>query len=48
MEMLTPQAQIAIKLHKSKFQWTEPLPNKTIDDGCSILNEVLKLMRPDI
>jgi hypothetical protein len=48
MEMLTPEAQIAIKLHKHKLQWTDPLPNKTIDDGRSLLNEVLKLIRPDV
>ena len=48
MEMLTPEAQIAIKLHKSKYQWIDPIPNKTIDDGRSLLNEVLKLIRPDV
>jgi hypothetical protein len=46
--MLTPEAQIAIKIHKNKYQWTDPLPKKTIDDGCSLLNEVLKLMHPDV
>jgi hypothetical protein len=48
MAMLTPEAQIAIKIHKSKYQWTDPLPNKTINDGCSLLNEVLKLICPDV
>ncbi len=48
MEMLTPEAQIAINIHMSKYQWTDPLPNETIDDGCSLLNEVLKLIRPDV
>jgi hypothetical protein len=48
MEMLTPEAQIAIKFHKSKYHWTDPLPNETIDDGCSLLNKVLKLIRPDV
>ena len=48
MEMLTPEAQVAIKLHKSKFQWIDPLPNETIDDGRSLLNEVLRLIRPDV
>jgi hypothetical protein len=42
MEMLTPEAQIA------KYQWIDPLPNETIDDGRSLLNEVLKLIRPDV
>ena len=48
MEMLTPEAQVAIKLHKNKYQWVDPLPNETIDDGHSLLNEVLKLIRPDV
>jgi hypothetical protein len=48
MEMLTPEAQIAIKLHKNKYQWVDPLPNETIDDGCSLLSKVLKLICPDI
>jgi hypothetical protein len=48
MEMLTPEAQVAIKLHKSKFQWIDPLPNETIDDGRSLLNKVLRLIRPDV
>jgi hypothetical protein len=37
-----------IKIHKKKFQWTDPLPNEIIDDGRSPLNEVLKMMRPDV
>jgi hypothetical protein len=48
MEMLTPEAQVAIKLHKNKYQWVDPLPNETIDDGRSLLNEVLKLICPDV
>ena len=48
MEMLTQEAQTAIKIHKNKYQWVNPLPNETIDDGCSLLNEVLKLIRLDI
>ncbi len=48
MEMLTPEAQILIKLHKSKYQWTDPLPNETIDDGGSLMNKVLKLICPDV
>jgi len=48
MEMLTPEAQVAIKLHKNKFQWVDPLPNETVDDGRSLLNEVLRLIRPDV
>jgi hypothetical protein len=48
MEMLTPEAQIAIKLCKNKYQRVDSLPNKIIDDGRSLLNEVLKLIHPDI
>jgi hypothetical protein len=48
MEMLTQEAQTAIKIHKNKYQWVDPLPNETIDDGRSLLNEVLKLIRPDV
>ncbi len=46
--MLTPEAQIALKIHKNRYQWTDPLPNEMIDNGCSLLNEVLKLMRLDV
>ncbi len=48
MQLLSPEAQVSIKTHKQKFQWTDPLPNETIDDGCSLLHKVLKLMRPDV
>ena len=48
MEMLTPGAQIAIKLHKNKYQWVESLSNETIDEGHSLLNEVLKLICPGV
>jgi hypothetical protein len=48
MEMLTPEAQVAIKLHKKKYQWIDPLANEMIDGGRSLLNEVLRLIRPDV
>ena len=48
MEMLTPEAQVAIKLQKNKYQGVDPLPNETIGDGHSLLNKVLKLIRPNI
>ncbi len=48
MQLLTPEGQLAIKIHKKEFQWTNPLSNKTIDGGCSLLHQVLKLMRPDV
>ena len=44
MQLLTPEAQIAIKINKKKYQWTDPLSEETIDDGRSLLNEVLKLI----
>jgi hypothetical protein len=47
-EMLTQEAQTAIKIHKNKYQWVDPLPNETIDDGRSLLNKVLKLIFPDV
>jgi hypothetical protein len=45
---LSPEAQVAIKIHCKKYQWSDPLPNKTVDDGRSILHLVLKLMHPDV
>jgi hypothetical protein len=48
MQLLSPEAQVAIQIHKKKFQWADPLPNETIDDGHSLLHKVLKLMRPDV
>jgi hypothetical protein len=46
--MLTPEAQIALKINKNRYQWIDRSLNKTIEDGCSLLNKVLKLMRPDV
>jgi hypothetical protein len=48
MQLLTPEGQLAIKIHKKQFQWTNPLSNETINDGCSLLHQVLKLMCPDV
>jgi hypothetical protein len=50
MQLLTPEAQIGIKIHKQKFQCTDPFSNKTIDDGDArlLLNKVLKMMRPEV
>jgi hypothetical protein len=39
MQLLSPEAKVAIKIHKKTFQWTDPLPTDTIDDGCSLLYE---------
>jgi hypothetical protein len=46
MQLLTSEAQVGIKIHWQKFQWIDPLSNKTVNDGCLLLNEVLKMMRP--
>jgi hypothetical protein len=46
--MLIPEAQVALKIPKNRYQWTDPLPNETIDDGPSLLNKVLKSMHPDV
>ena len=43
MEMLTLKVQIAITLHKNKYQWVDPFPN-----DCSLLSKVLKLICPDV
>jgi hypothetical protein len=43
IQIVNPEAQI-----KNRYQWTDPLPNETIGDGCSLLNIVLELMRPDV
>jgi hypothetical protein len=48
IHMLTPEAQVAFKIHKNRYQWTDYLPNETIDDCCSLINKVLKLMRLDV
>jgi hypothetical protein len=48
MQLLSPEAQVAIKIHKKKFQLTDPLPNETIDDGHSLLHKVFKLMHLDV
>jgi hypothetical protein len=45
---LTPEAQNLIKTQKKEFQWIDPISDEIITDGCSLLNEVLKLMCPDV
>jgi hypothetical protein len=30
------------------YQWTDPQTDETVEDGCSLLNKVLKLMRSDV
>jgi hypothetical protein len=48
IQMLTPEGQIALKIHKNRYQWTDPLPNETIDNSRSLLNKVLELMHPNV
>jgi hypothetical protein len=48
MALLTPEAQNLIKIQKKAFQWIDPISDEIITDGHSLLNEVLKLMHPDI
>ncbi len=48
MALLTPEAQVSIKIHKDRYQWTDPQTDETVKDGCSLLNKVLKLMHPDV
>jgi hypothetical protein len=36
------------KIHKQNFQWTDPFSNKTIDEGCLLINKVLKMMHLDV
>jgi hypothetical protein len=48
MALLTPEAQNLIKIHKKAFQWIDPISDEIITDGHSLLNEVLKLMCPDV
>jgi hypothetical protein len=48
MTLLTPEAQNSIKILKKAYRWTDPISDKIVTDGCSLLNEVLKLMRPDV
>ncbi len=46
--VLTPEAQNLIKIHKKAFQWIDPISDEIITNGHSLLNEVLKLMHPDV
>jgi hypothetical protein len=48
MAFLTPEAQASIKIHKKAYSWTDPLTDEIVEDGCLLLNEILKLMHPDV
>jgi hypothetical protein len=48
MQLLTFEAQVGIEIHKQNFQWIDPFSNETVDKSCLLLNEVLKMMCPDV
>jgi hypothetical protein len=48
MAMLSPDAQATIKIQENAYQWIDPLSDEIAVDGRSLLNEALKLMRPDV
>ncbi len=48
MALLTPDGQAAIKIRENAYQWFESLSNEIVVDGCLLLNEALKLMRPGV
>jgi hypothetical protein len=48
MALLTSEAQASIKIHKDAYLWMDLQTDETVKDGCSLLNEVLKLMCPDV
>jgi hypothetical protein len=48
MAMLTPEGQASIKIQEKAYQWIDPLSDEIVVDGRLLLNEVLKLMRPDV
>jgi hypothetical protein len=48
MALLTPDGQASIKIKENAYQWIDPLSDEIVVDGRSLLNEALKLMRPDI
>ncbi len=47
MALLTSEAN-SIKINMKAYQWTDPISDKIVTDGRSLLNEVLKLMHPDV
>ena len=48
MALLTPHGQASIKIRENAYQWIDPLTDEIVVDGCSLLNEALKLMRPNV
>jgi hypothetical protein len=48
MALLILDAHATIKIQENLFQWIDPLSDKIVVGGRSLLNEALKLMRPDV
>jgi len=48
MALLTPDGQASIKIWENAYQWIDPFSDEIVVDGRSLLNEALKLMRPDV
>jgi hypothetical protein len=48
MALLTNKAQATIKVLENLYQWIDPISDEIGINGCSIHNETLKLMRPDV
>jgi hypothetical protein len=48
MALLTNETQATIKVLENLYQWIDPISDKIVTGGHSILNETLKLMHPDI
>ncbi len=48
MALLTPNAQATIKIQENFFQWIDPLSDKIVVNGHSLLNEALQLMLLDV
>ena len=43
MSLLIPQTQSPLKVLESAYQWIDPITDKVVIDGHSILNLTLKL-----
>ena len=48
MALLTPDGQASIKIRENAYQWIDLLSDEIMVDGRLLLNEALKLMRPDV
>jgi len=46
--LLSPEGQASVKIREKAYQWIDPLSDEIVVDSRLLLNEVLKLMRPDV